>query len=124
MVESKDSEESEGDATVHDHEHDDWYGYNVNEEKCIVEEAFLEESQDEIKHEVPPPHSELVQFMAANTVNLIPASLTCSQPSPSPLHRFLRPLDSLGVMALMWIRTSSVTCLTCLRGMGFMIIGP
>jgi len=33
---------------VHDHEHDDWYGYKVYEEECIVKETFLEESWDAI----------------------------------------------------------------------------
>ena len=32
---------------MHDHEHDDWYGYKVYEE-CIVKETFLEESWDAI----------------------------------------------------------------------------
>jgi len=45
LEESKESEECEGDASVHDHAHDDWYGYNVDEEDCIVEGTLLEESQ-------------------------------------------------------------------------------
>ena len=40
LEESKEREECEGDKSVHDHEHDDWYGYNVDEE-CIVEETLL-----------------------------------------------------------------------------------
>ena len=51
---------------MHDQEHDDWYGYNVDEEECIVEETLLEELKDEIKHENPLPCFELFQSMSPN----------------------------------------------------------
>ena len=81
--EPEQSGQYENDASVHDHEYDDCHDFDVDEEEYIVEEALLKESCKEIEHEVPPPCIELVEYMSPNPFNMIPASLTCSPPSPT-----------------------------------------
>ena len=44
-------------------------------------------------HEVSPPCLYLVEYMSPNPLDLIPTSLTCSSPSPSPEHRSPRLTD-------------------------------
>jgi len=56
LGEPEESKQYENDAGGHHHEYDDSHDFNVDEEECIVKETLLEQSYEEIVHEVPPLH--------------------------------------------------------------------
>ena len=47
-----------------------------------------------MEHEVPISCLKLFEYISPDPLDLIPASLTCSTPFPSPCMRFLRHLNS------------------------------
>ena len=67
--------ECESNASVHDHECDEWYDGNIDYEECVVEETPLEDSCKMLVHEVSSPCVELIEFISPNPLDCISASL-------------------------------------------------